>query len=205
MSCSFPIVIFFNLHNISINTFLTRPTVSIGRFLINNPTPQLLAVLLKNNQSPDRAKCPITKPELLQLIPIDAPILPPTTSLSSSSTATTTNSTPQSFESKASEPATPPQTYVTPSPACSLPCLSLADKLHPTVEWYPQSPLSINHNSELTETKPRWCAQVANCTSIFLPLQRRVSALPHLQWSDDSQNQRGNVTLTRAAHDRLGK
>ena len=86
-------------------------------------------------------------------------------------------------------------------PGCSLPRLSLLDKRRPTVEWYPQSTHSIEDSDA---SRVRWCATVLDCTQSFQSLRRRVVATPHAQWSDEYQVAHGNVTLTRAAHDKLG-
>ena len=183
-----------------------------------NPPASFLAVLLKNNQSADRARCPMNKTELMALTPIEAPNVT-TTFINSTSFGNKINNSFSSSKvgNKGSSDASTmtndnEKYYVRPFPSCTLPRLDLDDKLRPTVEWYPQSPASTSTTSTTSTTSAstplpvpaRWCALIRDCANIYRPLRRRVVSMTHEQWSDDYQVSQGNVTLTRAAHDRLG-
>ena len=115
----------------------------LSSFTMNFAAPEAskLAILLKNNQSADRAKCPMTKEQLVALPAIEAPVLmgnsPSLFSRSSkSSTSTTTTMPDVATMTNDDDDDDEHPTSIMASPHCTLPRLDLRDKLRPSVDLF---------------------------------------------------------------------
>ena len=87
------------------------------------------------------------------------------------------------------------------APAAVWKGLALADKLVPTVHCTEDSGTVVLSTERDLQ---RMCVKLADCTNSFRALQTRVLAMSEKDWTDKEQRRAGNVTVVRAAHDRLG-